>query len=344
MANAICIELADRSGYLKEEVQTIYFGGGTPSILEHFQISNILKTIQENYRVCTHPEITFEVNPEDLDLSMASSLIELGISRLSMGFQTFNNSKLRWMNRAHTAEKAREAYGNARQAGFKNISIDLIYALPHEDQSLWEFDLENVLSMAPEHISLYGLTIEERTVFGKKKRNGALTELDEDRAAQQYLYSIEKMEKHGYSHYEVSNFCKHGYHSRHNHSYWSGSQYLGVGPGAHSFDGHSRQANIRNNAKYMYAIEEKRTYFETELLSDIQLLNERILTGLRTASGISILEIYTRFGVRMDGVYCDLLNDFERRGLVNTTKETICLTTEGFLVADDIALELFFQE
>lgn len=344
MASAICSELADRSSYLKEEVQTIYFGGGTPSILKRFQIANILKAIEENYQVSANPEITFEVNPEDLDVSMANTLIDLGISRLSMGFQTFNNSKLRWMNRAHTAEKAREAFENARQAGFTNISIDLIYALPHEDQSLWEFDLENVLSLAPEHISLYGLTIEERTVFGKEKHNGALTELDEDRAAQQYLYSIEKMEKHGYRHYEVSNFCKNGYHSRHNHSYWAGTQYLGVGPGAHSFDGHSRQANIRNNAKYMNAVEDKGGYFETEVLSYIQLLNERILTGLRTASGISLQDIYTKFGVRLDVIYSDLLNDFERRGLINTTKETIRLTTQGFLVADDIALKLFFPE
>jgi len=344
MIYAIQREISTRSNYLKVPLQTIYFGGGTPSLLEAGHIESLLTGINQNFSVASNPEITLEANPEDLSLSKLHALKNLGVNRLSIGFQTFDDPSLSWMNRIHSSNEAIAAYQNARATGFDNISIDLIYALPNVRQSNWEKDLDEALALSPEHISLYGLTIENKTVFGHKKKKGELTELSDNKAADQYLLAIQKLKGEGYQHYEVSNFGKPGYFSKHNGAYWKGLPYLGVGPGAHSFDGNSRQFNVRSNAKYLKGIDKNEGFYEKEILSTTQLLNEHILTGLRTANGISFETIKSSFGVDMLSKYSENLKKYEGLGLARITDFSMNLTPKGFLVADDIALELFFDE
>lgn len=345
LVSAMNEEIAQRRNYLlSEPIQTIYFGGGTPSLLTREQIASILKTIANNFSIHSEPEITFEANPEDLDLDKAKQLKDLGITRLSLGVQTFENRQLEWMNRIHNEGQVYEAYQNSRIAGFKNISIDLIYALPHSVISSWKSDLKNALELQPEHISLYGLTIERRTVFGKWEEDGKLIQVPEDTAANEYLYAVETMNDHGYDHYEVSNFCKPGFGSRHNAAYWKGIPYLGIGPGAHSFNTKSRQINIRNNARYLKGIKENKDYYETESLSKTQLLNEQILTSLRTSKGLDLVELTKKSSIDVTALHRPLLDKLSDQGLIKVNDATICLTPNGFLVADEVALRMFFPE
>ncbi|MEM6734701.1 MAG: radical SAM family heme chaperone HemW [Bacteroidota bacterium] len=344
MVDAICDELINRSGYLNEDIATIYFGGGTPSLLSKAQIKKLLQTIEKNFSILPFPEVTFEANPEDLTLNKLKDLKTLGINRLSIGIQTFHNRELKWMNRIHDSKQAEHAFLNARNAGFKNISLDFIYALPNYSDSFWESDLLKAVEMEPEHISLYGLTIEERTVFGRRKNKNKLRELPEEAAAEQYLCAISFLNLSGYDHYEVSNFAKPGFHSRHNLAYWSGKNYLGVGPGAHSFDGRTRQLNIRSNLKYLRALTKKGVFFQTEELSETQLLNETILTRLRRESGISFKEVNEKFRVDLKMRYNRILKKLHQQKLAIYSKDSLRLTSHGFLVADEIALQLFFPE
>lgn len=343
MVDAICEELIKRKEYLTESVGTIYFGGGTPSLLSYKELQRLLDTISQNFDLEDQLEITLEANPEDLSLDKTRELMQLGINRLSIGIQTFDSKKLNWMNRIHTRDQVFEGFQHARQAGFSNISLDLIYALPDAGFNYWESDLTQVSEMNPEHISLYGLTIEERTVFGHREKKGELISIPDDDAAKQYLYAIEFLKSKGYDHYEVSNFGKEGFYSRHNHSYWSGVPYLGVGPGAHSFNGHSRQMNVRNNPRYLKEINSD-SYFEVEELSNIQLLNEQILTSLRTSRGLSIEMISSKYGVDLTDEYGSLLEELIDQKLIEIESDYIRLLPNGFLVADEIALRLFFPE
>ena len=344
MVDAICKEITTRSTYLSTTVNTVYFGGGTPSLLSKDQIEQILDSVSKNFDIVDTPEISFEANPEDLEQEYCEALAALGINRLSIGFQTFDNEKLGWMNRAHDASQAQKSLENARNAGFDNISIDLIYALPGTPKTHWIADLATAISLNPEHISLYGLTIEDRTVFGKRKQKGELVELPEETAAKQYLDAIRTLQEAGFNHYEVSNFAKSGFHSRHNSGYWDGQHYLGIGPGAHSFDGISRRLNVANNAKYIKAVSNNYSYFEVEDLSKIQRLNEQILTGLRRAEGIDFHGMKKKFDIDLRLHYAKKLEVFEQQGMVNLDEERLNLTPKGFLVADDIALQLFFDE
>lgn len=343
MVNAICQEIIQRSGYVSEKIETIYFGGGTPSLLSHEQLRKISETIKSTFDLSNLSEVTLEANPEDLDIKKSQELKELGINRLSIGFQTFDNGKLNWMNRAHNSEDAEIAFQSAREAGFDNISIDLIYALPNAKNDQWNSDLNQIFELNPDHISLYGLTIEDKTVFGKRKKEGKLVELPEDDAAEQYLHAIEALKDQGFEHYEVSNFGKPGFHSKHNNSYWSGVSYLGVGPGAHSFNGKSRQFNVRHNARYIKATKSSNTFFEIEDLTETQRLNEQILTGLRRAQGINFEDLKAKFDVDLKTTYSQELEKFQNQDLIVLTNASIRLTTKGFLVADDIALQLFFD-
>ena len=344
MISAMVDELSLRSDYLKGPVETLYFGGGTPSLLPPDQIEALLLSVHEKFNLTVKPEITLEANPEDLTEEKLEQLKRLGINRLSIGFQTFDNDSLTWMNRIHTSEQATLAYQLARNAGFDNISLDLIYALPNLKRKQWLLDIEKAVALEPDHISVYGLTIESKTVFGHLQKRGELYELPEDDAAKQYLDLIQQLTQNGYEHYEVSNFCKPGVQSKHNSSYWKGAQYLGIGPGAHSFDGNSRQLNIRNNSKYIRAVNDQTAFFETEHLTAVQLLNERILTSLRTSSGISFDQIKIEYNVDLAVLKKQQIEGFVNFGLVNVTQSAMNLTPNGFLVADDIALQLFFDE
>lgn len=344
MVSALAKELQQRSAYLQDGIDTIYFGGGTPSLLSKQQLERIMSRIRNNFKLNKSVEITLEANPEDLTAAKCNELIQLGINRLSIGVQTFDDEQLLWMNRAHAADQVTLGFNAARAAGFSNISLDLIYAFPNVGIEHWKNDLSRIVQLDPEHISLYGLTIEDRTVFGNWEKKGKLAQIEDDEAARQYLFAIEFLTNSGYLHYEVSNFGKEGFHSHHNHSYWSGVPYLGVGPGAHSFNGSSRTMNIRNNPTYIKAINEGTPYAETEVLSTTQLLNERILTSLRTSRGLSFDEINTRFKVDLRKEFESLLDELVKLDMVILEDEHLRLQPNGFLVADEIALRMFFPE
>lgn len=344
MVNAIAKEIAARKSYLTDSISTIYFGGGTPSLLILDEIKYLLEAIRSHYEVGNHAEITLEANPEDLSASKAKGLFDLGVNRLSIGVQTFAESKLEWMNRAHNSEESIRAFENARAAGFTNISLDLIYAIPDHNKKQWEADLETITNLQPEHISLYGLTIEEQTVFGKWERQNKLLQVPEDEAANQYLFAIEYLRDRGFRQYEVSNFGKEGFSSRHNNAYWSGVSYLGAGPGAHSFNGKSRRFNVRNNAKYLKAIRDESLYYETEVLSKTQRINEKILTQLRTANGLNLNEVKHTIGENLETLHFEFIQDILNQELIEIKEGFLSLKPKGFLVADEIALRLFFSE
>lgn len=344
MVNAIIKEIHSRKSYLNEIIKTIYLGGGTPSLLSDTEIRKVLDSIYQNFNVDPKAEITLEANPEDLTLEKALSFFNVGINRLSIGIQTFENEKLKWMNRAHSSSESISAYENARKAGFDNISLDLIYARPDENSSTWEKDLEKIIALNPEHISLYGLTIEAKTVFGKWEKDKKLIQVPEERAAEQYLFAMAYLAKYGYNQYEVSNFCKNGFESKHNSSYWAGTYYLGVGPGAHSFNGDSRHINIRNNPKYIELIRDDVPHWEEEKLSQIQKLNEQILTQLRTSKGLNLEEISQHNQVDFMQDHDGFIKDLIHKNLAIVEGGQMKLLPNGFLIADEIALRLFFDE
>lgn len=344
VVSAIVKELITRKNYFNESVKTIYFGGGTPSLLTTGQIEAILETISIHFAVADDVELTFEANPEDISLERSVQLKDLGINRLSIGIQTFNEEKLKWMNRAHDLDQTYQAFEYARNAGFQNISLDLIYALPNVEDNYWKEDLDRAVGLGPEHISLYGLTIEEKTVFGSQKKKGVLKEVSEDLAADQYFFAVEFLKENGYQQYEISNFGKPDHYSRHNLAYWAGTSYLGVGPGAHSFDGGSRQMNVRNNHQYLRAIGHEQIYFEVEHLTLTDLINERILTSLRRSIGIDLEELKEKFDLDLIEAFPLLIEGFIGKDLMIHADGHLKLTTAGFLVADEIALQLFFQE
>ena len=341
---AICEELILRKGYLNEQIETIYFGGGTPSLLSSAELMTIISTLRQHYDLSSNAEVTLEANPEDLTPDKSMNLKMTGINRLSIGIQTLNDKKLHWMNRIHNVSQVYIGFKNARQVGFKNISLDLIYAIPEVGMDEWKHNLERVTELNPEHISIYGLTIERKTVFEKWKQAGKLIQMPEDEAATQYLFAINFLSSKGFEHYEVSNFGKPKFHSRHNNSYWAGERYLGVGPGAHSFDGRSRQFNVMNNAKYLKGLKTGTPFFKVETLSKTQQVNEKILTRLRGKDGLDLKKMETESGFDFHLNYRDLLTELKNRGLIMMKNNCVHLTSSGFLVADEIALRMFFPE
>ena len=344
MVKALVTEIAQRRNYLAGGIQTVYFGGGTPSLLTKEQLAELMNVIRNEYLLLDDLEVTLEANPEDLTADTLSSIKEVGVNRLSIGMQTFSDQQLEWMNRNHTSHISHEAFELARKKGFSNISLDLIYALPGLSSNQWKDDLKEATRLDPEHISLYGLTIEKKTVFGNWANSGKLKEIPEEEAAAQYLDSIAFLQESGYQQYEVSNFSKPSYESKHNTAYWLGKQYLGIGPGAHSFNGSSRQFNIRNNAKYLKAIHEKVEFYESEELSETQKINETILTRLRTVNGIDLDEFTNLFDIDLKKEKRHVISQMKSAKFLNSENNRLSLTSAGFLVADEIALQLFFHE
>lgn len=344
MVEAICLEIRQRANYLIEDIQTIYFGGGTPSILSDKELIHILTTIRECFDVSTAAEITLEANPEDLTFEKSEQILMAGVTRLSVGVQTFSEDRLKWMNRNHTSSQTSWALRNVRKAGFKNISLDLIYAVPGMDDNEWQEDIKRTIELNPDHISLYGLTIEENTVFGKWRKQKKITELLEDKAAEQYICCIRTLQEAGYNQYEVSNFSAEGFESQHNSAYWSGAPYLGVGPGAHSYTGTSRQFNVRNNAQYIELVNRGTQHYKLETLTDVQRMNESILTRLRTVKGLSLTTFQMAFGIDLLNEKKQVIKDLRKQDLLNIDDDFISLTLSGFLVADEISLRLFFDE
>lgn len=342
MVEAINKELEHRKDYLKTNVvNTIYFGGGTPSLLKDESLAAIFNCITKLFRLAPRPEITLEANPDDLTCEKLTFFKSLGISRLSIGIQTFNDTLLDFLNRANNSTQAKASVEMARTAGFDNISIDLIYAIPGQHNDIWLSDIQCALRLNPEHISGYALTIEEKTVFGKWQKSAKLKPVADDLAADQLYLLMDQLEANGYEHYEISNFARPGYYSQHNSNYWRQVYYLGVGPGAHSFNGISRQANIANNHIYIKKIREGSIPAEIELLTRQNRINEYILTALRTGWGLDSKKLQEDFDYDVLGKNRQVLNRLEAAGYITVSNHIVRLTRPGKLLADKIAADLF---
>lgn len=343
--HALCHELEMRKEYLKgERVETIYFGGGTPSQLDEEDFKAIFKTIQRHYGMEYCREITLEANPDDLSQEYLQMLSTLLFNRISMGIQTFDDNTLKLLKRRHNARTAIEAVRRCREAGFQNISIDLIYGLPGETRERWENDLRQAISLNVEHISAYHLTYEENTPIYNMVKQHQIDEVDEDSSLQFFTLLIEQLQEAGYEHYEISNFCRPGKYSRHNTSYWKGIPYLGCGPSAHSFNGTTREWNVSSIDRYIKGIEENQRDFETEVLDRTTQYNEFIITTIRTVWGTPIEKLKQQFGSEMWEYCLKMATPYLASGKLEEHNGALRLTREGIFISDSIMSDLLWVD
>ena len=344
LVQALSLELALQKNYLGNEVvETIYLGGGTPSLLNEKELGEIFHSIHTHFAVADNAEITLEANPDDLSLENLQAIRKVGVNRLSIGIQSFENDILKFLNRAHSAREAADCVTHARNAGFSNISIDLIYAIPGQNNDLWMKNIEQAIALSPEHISSYSLTIEEKTVFGNWFKKGKLKIESDEAAASQMEILMDLLGRAGYEHYEISNFCQPNFYSRHNSSYWKQKKYLGIGPSAHSYNGSSRQYNIRNNSLYIQSLGQGKIPFEMETLSRANLINEYLLTTLRTSWGCDLDYLAKHFCFDLSVDRKKEIDQFQLLGLIEGKENVLVLTQKGKLLADKIAADLFVE-
>ena len=334
-----------RKEYLKgENIETVYFGGGTPSQLEKEDFELIFDTIREHYGLNHCQEITLEANPDDLSQEYLEMLSSLPFNRLSMGIQTFDDATLKLLRRRHNARTAIEAIDRCRKADFQNISIDLIYGLPGETKERWENDLRQAISLNVEHISAYHLIYEEDTPIYNMLKQHQISEVDEDSSLDFFTLLIEHLQKAGFEHYEISNFCRPGKYSRHNSSYWKGIPYLGCGPSAHSFDGMTREWNVSSIDTYIKGIEENSRAFEIEYLDQTTRYNEFIITTIRTVWGTPIEKLKQMFGNEM-WEYCQrMAAPYLKNGKLEEHDGALRLTREGIFISDSIMSDLLWVD
>lgn len=343
MVDAITREAFLNSSYLKEPVETIYFGGGTPSLMKDDEIRKLLKTFRELFTVSPTAEISLEANPDDINAAAVAAWKNAGINRLSIGIQSFFEEDLEWMNRAHNASQAKEAVKLAQHAGFSNITIDLIYGTPQLTDEKWKQNIETALALQVPHLSCYALTVEPKTALAKMINTHQSEDVDADKQARHFSILTERLAGAGFEHYEISNFALPGFRSRHNSSYWQGKTYLGLGPSAHSFNGKSRQWNVANNNLYLVSIGKDVVPFEVEMLTDTQRLNEYIMISLRTAEGISLEKISAEFGSSTMEAVIASAEPHISRGHLRRVDAILQLTQEGKFLADGIAADLFCE-
>jgi len=345
MVKALLRETQARAEYLEgETVETIYFGGGTPSLLPTDDINRILDAVYTYYPVSKDAEITLEANPDDLTYLKILELARSPVNRLSIGIQSFRDQDLRWMNRAHSASQADYAVKCSQDRGFNNITIDLIYSIPGMSDRDWLDNIRKAVDLDVQHISAYSLTIEPKTVFGHQWAKQELHVVDDAASSGHFLTLVHELTRSGFQHYEVSNFCLPGMESKHNSAYWKGKKYVGVGPSAHSFNGDSRQWNVSNNARYTQGWLNGTPHFEVEQLDQRTKLNEYLMTRLRTTWGVDLDYIHTTFGVDLWKIESDYLQQLLQDGMMSKENATLKLTTKGLLQADRIASELFILE
>ncbi len=323
-----------------EQTSTIYFGGGTPSLLSVDEIKNLLGKIEEKFTVTDDAEMTLEANPDDITEENLIGWKKAGINRLSIGVQSFFEEDLKWMNRAHTSKQAIDNLQLATKY-FSNITIDLIYGTPHLTNEKWKHNVETAIALNIPHLSCYALTVEPKTPLDKMIRLKQSEDVNPDKQSEQFLLLMQWLEDAGYEHYEISNFARKGWRSRHNSSYWSGKNYFGIGPSAHSFNGTERQWNVANNQQYIYSINKGIIPFEKEILTATQQLNEYIMTALRTMEGINMNYLQTRFNIK-PAEFISKTKRFIENNLVMQNDSSIILTREGKLLADGIASDLFY--
>lgn len=342
VTEAIAKEAIGEKDYVSgEPINTIYFGGGTPSLLDRHDLSLIMDALRFHYLLAPDAEITLEANPDDITTEKLLEWKDLGVNRLSIGIQSFFEEELRWMNRAHNAHQAYECIELSLKHGFTNFSIDLIYGSPLLTDEGWQKNVETATSYGIPHLSCYALTVEERTPLHKLVNTEKKTNVDQDKQARQFLLLMDWLRQAGYEHYEVSNFARPGFRSRHNSSYWRGEKYLGLGPSAHSYNGTERRWNIANNNIYVRSIAEGRPQRESEILTPAQQMNEYIMISLRTLEGLNLDLLEQKWGAaRRQRIEKDLAN-FINSKLVVTNGPYASITDQGMLMADGIAAELF---
>ncbi len=342
LVHAIVQELAMQHNYVQNEsIETIYFGGGTPSLLTQRQIELILNAVSKNYTLISTPEITLEANPDDLESKKLTTLNNAGINRLSIGVQSFDDEVLQFLNRAHNANEALKAIQEAQQIGIENISVDLIYAIPHRNDELWRKDIRQALDLQPKHISSYCLTIEPKTVFGYRANKGTLEPMEDEVEARQFEILIDALQEANFEQYEVSNFCLAGFESRHNSSYWKQEIYLGVGPSAHSYDRKVRQFNISHNKKYIDSINAGVVPFTIDQLTNEDMINDYLLTTLRTKWGANLSRMKTTYAYDLMAENKPYIDHLLTHGLAIVKDEHLILTKDGLLLADKISSDLF---
>lgn len=340
MIDAICAEIIQRKSYInKESISSIYFGGGTPSILTETEINQLLSTIRDHFSIEEGIEITLEANPDDIQFEVAKSWFQAGINRLSIGLQSFKQSDLEWMNRAHNMQQSHDAVPIAQSAGFTNLSIDLIYGLPNLTLEEWKNHIDIAIKLGVNHISAYCLTVENKTELHKLVETGKIIPASEDMQSDQFQLLVNRLVEHEFEQYEISNFCAPNHEAKHNSNYWKGINYIGVGPSAHSFNGISRSWNIRNNQLYIKKSKQGAIFWETEILSPQNQLNELLLTGLRTKYGVETKRIHA-FEMDLTQFWLDV-ETFKSDSLIYQTDTHIYLTETGKLQADRIASDLF---
>ena len=320
-------------------IESIYFGGGTPSVLVPSEIASFLNSISDNFEVLNTAEITLEANPDDITEANSVAWKSIGINRLSIGLQSFREDDLTWMNRSHSALEAEQCVSIAQAAGFSNISVDLIYGLPDLSLEEWNAHIERVLGMGIQHISAYCLTVEKKTALYKLVHSGQLTPVGDEAQSAQFLHLIDRLTRHGFHHYEISNFGLSGFEAKHNSNYWKGVNYLGIGPSAHSFNGSERRWNVANNARYMSDFGANEAWFETELLTPKDRWNEALMTGLRTSWGVNLQDLF-QIALPTEA-FEETLKQFEAKKWLVKTDTHVILTRDGRLMADYIASELF---
>ncbi len=341
MVSALRKELELRKGeFQNETVETIYFGGGTPSVLSCEEINDIINSVYENYQVSENPEVTLEANPDDLSKNQIIQLFKSPINRLSIGIQSFFEEDLKLMNRAHNAQEAEQCIREATKH-FDNISIDLIYGIPEMTNERWIQNIEKALSYDVPHISSYALTVEPKTALASFIQKGIIKPVDDEVAQEHFKILLDKMETAGFKCYEISNFGKPGYFSKNNTAYWQQKKYIGIGPSAHSYDGGRRSWNINNNPKYIKSIENNKLPVEIEVLSKTDKYNEYVMTGLRTIWGVSLTKVQEEFGKQYLKYLLQQADKYLEEQLLFIDDDKLIATKKGRFLADGIAADLF---
>ncbi len=337
-------EISFRKDYLKgESVSSVYFGGGSPSMLSIGQVESLIKNIYDHFNISSEAEITFECNPDDVDLNYLKNLRELGINRLSIGIQSFDDRVLDFLNRRHNSRQAEEAVHWARKAGFTNVSIDLMYAIPGMDNEIYRNSLLKAVNLKTEHISAYNLSIEPNTVLYWKQEKGLLNAIDEETSLYQFEMTMESLKERGFKHYEISNYALLGYESKHNWLYWSNGKYLGIGPSAHSYDGESRQWNVSNTKEFVESDRMDSRISNREFLTEVDFFNEYILTSLRTCEGIVVSYVKNKFNIKIYNHFLSILYKFVNEGYMKKLdRGRWALEKKGIFVLDFVIREFYY--
>lgn len=341
--DALCHEAEIRKDEIHEPIQTIYFGGGTPSQLDVAHLEKIFRTIYNCFNIDTNPEITIEANPDDLSINYIAALAALPFNRISIGIQSFDDNELKFLSRRHSAQAAIAAVKNCQKRGFENISIDLMYGLPRQTMKMWRKNLHNAINLNIQHISAYHLIYEEQTRIFFLLQAGKIAPLNEELSLAMFSTLIEELTKVNFTHYEISNFAKQNFISRHNSSYWKGEKYIGLGPSAHSFDGEARSCNSPSIAGYIFATQQDSLPQEKEYLSMNDKYNEYILTGLRTMWGINLRQIKNSFGnARHQFCMANAQKYIDNGLLAMDESQTLKLTRDGIFISDSIMSDLMW--